>query len=821
MTTAFKEKNQTLMEEKSGTSRVASTQDGFSFREFFTQCAAQWKWFVISAVFFSCVGVYYALSREPIYSRSMEILIKNQKRGSTGSDITSAFSSMGLVASNTNVNNELISLKSPAVMFEVVKRLDLDMNYSTPGRFYQRTLYGNTLPLTVKFLDLEAQQGGSFRIKLGDGGAFTLTDFRNNDENGIVKYPGEVKGNLKDTLFNTPLGKVVVLVNPSYQPGKGKKHKPIKEIKVWRSGLQSTVEKYSARLRGGLVDKDADVLELSMKDAVAQRASDILNEVVKVNNQNWADDKNILAISTSKFISERLSIIEKELGGVDTDISEFKSKHHVPDLVEAAKLNIKQSSELSNSMLDLTNKMTMAVYLRDYVKDPENATNVIPVNTGIGSQQLESQIANYNNLLLSRNTLASNSSDRNPIVMDYDEQLAGLRTSIEAALTGQVAAFNKSLKNLEGAKGLADSNLASGPTQANSLLGMERRQAVLHALYLFLLQKREENELTQTFSADNTRIITPPTGKLMPIAPKKKMIVMIAFLLGVAIPGVALYIVEATNTKVRSRKDLETMTTPFVGEIPYVGSRNRIKAVIRKFSGARRNKSRKLETVVSAVKAGSRDILSESFRIIRGNIDFMLQKDKGCNVIMLTSFNPGSGKSFITYNLSASFALKGKRVLVIDGDLRHGSTSQFVGMPSKGISNYLTGNTDEWKNLVVPVKDHEGMFVLPIGHRPPNPSELLDNERLATLLNQAREDYDYVFIDCPPVDVVVDTQIVEKYVDRTIFIVRAGLLDRRAVAEIDELYHNGRFKQMSIVLNATDSRHSRVHTYGGYGYYGN
>ena len=187
-------------------------------------------------------------------------------------------------------------------------------------------------------------------------------------------------------------------------------------------------------------------------------------------------------------------------------------------------------------------------------------------------------------------------------------------------------------------------------------------------------------------------------------------------------------------------------------------------------------------------------------------------------MIMITSFNPGSGKSFISFNLASSFALKGKKVLVVDGDLRHGSVSQFVNMPSKGISSYLTGNTNDWKNLVVPVTSHDGMYVMPIGYRPPNPAELMDNGRLGEFITEARKDYDYIFIDCPPTDVVVDTQIVEKYVDRTIFVVRAGLLDRKAVADIDAIYRNKRFKQMCIVLNGIE-RANKSRAYGVYGYY--
>lgn len=808
------------MEQTSGASRPTEISD-FSLKEFFTQCLSRWRWFLLSIVVFCAIGYFYGKRQAPVYSRTMDILIKEDgKGGSSSADLGSAFSSLGLFSSKTNVNNELISLTSPAVMYEVVKRLDLDMNYSQPGGFYAKTLFGSSLPYTVRFLDLEEQQGGAMMMEIGDNGSLTFSKFVKNTEDGVQKIKEAVKGKVGAEV-RTPLGRVLVSANPAYVAPK-KKDGAVKKMVVSRSGMQSTVEKYSARLKGDLADKNADVIELSIKDVNTQRAVAILDAVVDVYRENWREDKNKVSIATSKFITERLAKIESQLSGVDSDISEYKSEHMVPDLEEAAKLSMKQAVEMSNSQLELTNKMTMAVYLKDYLSNPANDMKVIPVNTGIGSPQLELQISNYNNLLLSRNTLADNSSEKNPLVIDYDAQLKGLHQAIYEAVAGQVAALNTSLKNLEGAKGTAKGQLTSGPTQALHLLSLERDQKVMQSLYIYLLQKREENEISQTYNADKVRIITPPTGSLRPVSPKKGMIMMISFLLGLCIPGAALYMAEASNTKVRSRKDLEKMSTPFAGEIPYVGKRgSKIKKALASLTKNKKGGRKKLETVDMVVKEGSRDALSESIRIVRGNIDFMLHKDKTCNVIMVTSFNPGSGKSFISFNLSASFALKGKRVLVIDGDLRHGSVSQFVGMPSKGISNYLTGNTDDWKGLVKAVPGQEGMYVLPIGHRPPNPAELLDNDRLGVLLDEARKEYDYVLVDCPPVDVVVDTQIVERYVDRTIFIVRAGLLEKHAVAEIDELYHNKRFKQMSIVLNATDSRHSRSHSYGTSGYYGN
>ena len=332
----------------------------------------------------------------------------------------------------------------------------------------------------------------------------------------------------------TPLGKVTFTTNPVYTGGK--LEEPL-IMYVGRSGMQSTVENYLSKVKGDLTDKDADVIDLSIRDVSIERAVDVLNNIVAVYNEIWVNDKNQIAVATSSFIDERLKLLQSELGVVDSDISEYKSRTLVPDIQEAAKLNMKSTQDLSDKELELNNQLSMATYVRDYLQNPANRNAVIPVNTGMGSNQLEVQITTYNNILLARNNLAASSSANNPLVRDYDTQLVGMREAIDRAVNAQVVALNKNLSNLGGAKGELREQLSSAPSQAKHLLGIERQQKVKEELYLFLLQKREENELSQTFTAYNTRIITPPYGSLRPVAPKTMLIMLIAFLAGLAIPA--------------------------------------------------------------------------------------------------------------------------------------------------------------------------------------------------------------------------------------------------------------------------------------------
>lgn len=785
---------------------LAEKVEYFSLRKFLESCKTYWMWFALSLVFCLGVAMMYIYTRQPVYERSVQILIKDQDGGGGIADISSAFASMGLVSSNTSVYNELISLTSPAVMSEVVERLHLDMNYTTRKGLHPQTLYGTNLPVVVSMPDLDIQQSAGFTMLLNPDGSMTLSDFFTFTTDGKQKFDKTLKASPSTKACNSPIGKIVLEKNPFYSGGIAE---PMK-IKVSRVGQQYTIENYSRKLKGDLVDQDAEVIELSIKDVSTQRAVDILNEVIAVYNENWIEDKNKLARATSAFIDERLQVIQQELGEVDTDITDYKTKTMIPSL-EASVLQIMQEdSELSAEALKVSNQLAMASSLKQYLNDPAHKFDVIPVNVGVGSDALAKLINEYNTILFQRNNLVANSSNSNPIVKDYDIQLAGMREGIDKTLKADIGSMEAVLKNTAGAQGRNSGRIRENPSQQKYLRNVERQQTVKEALYLYLLQKREENELGQTFTAYNTRIITPPTGGIDPVSPKKRLILMVAFLLGLGVPGVILYMVQSSDTKVRGRKDLETLPLPFAGEIPRVGKKKRLKVD----TGGKKKK--KDTAPLAVVQEGKRDVVNEAFRVVRSNIDFMKGKGSETQVWMVTSFNPGSGKSFVSYNLGLSFAIKGKKVLLIDGDLRHGSTSMYVGSPSKGLSTYLRELTDDWHSLVKHSADNANLDILPAGSLPPNPAELLDNGRLPELLAEAKKQYDYIFIDCPPVNIVVDTQVIDTMIDRTLFVVRAGLLERSALDELTMFYNEKRYKHMSVILNGTDTTHSGYHVYGNY-----
>lgn len=773
----------------------------FSFRNFVKRCTRGWLWFAASVAICLLFASLYILRTRPTYTRSATVLIKESAaRRMTTSDIESVLSFSGGGTMSSKVVNEVIVFQSPALMQEVVKRLGLTTEYFSPSLFRDNCIYGVQVPVTVDFVDVPSNVSLSFNLSRTRDSLLKISEFEYALKGAKCKLQ-PMTCDYGDTL-NTAIGGIVIGRN-RYFEGEWQK-----SVIVRHYTLDAATALYCARFsaNSGDIKNHADVLTLQMNDWSVQRADDVINTLMNVYNESWVEDKNKMAVSTSDFIEDRLVALEKELGDVDDNISHFKSENLLPDLNAVSNLYLEQTRETSRRGQEINSELNMFRYIKSYLKSNPGTETLIPgisnLNGGVSSQ-----IAEYNKTLLNRNNIRTNSSYDNPLVKDLDAVLTTTRLAIETSIDNEIGALTKQLDAISDIEAANNNRIAQNPGQAKYLLTVGRQQAVKEKLYLYLLQKREENELSQAFSAYNTRLVTPPMGIATPTAPKKMRIILIALFLGLFIPLTVFYIIEVSDNKIQSRHDLKGLTLPYLGEIPFY--------VHKKSKGLRKLIRKDVEHSEIIVKPGRRNVVNEAFRVVRTNLEFMERGHK-CPVIITCSFNPGSGKTFLTMNISAALAIKKHKVLAIDGDLRRASLSEYVDLPKKGISNYLSGEENDVHTLICKVKGFDTLDLLPVGTIPPNPSELVSQPEFKQMIEQLKKEYDYILIDCPPIDIVADTQIIEECSDRTIFIVRAGVLDRKDVPNLQKAYDEKRFKNLCYVFNGVDTE---VSYYGHYGNY--
>ena len=778
--------------------------DFIRIQDLWSMFVPKWYWFAISLFITLTIAVLYLLSTPPIYTRTAAILVKDNSKSSSSTSAMNDFSDLGIFKSNTNINNELLTLKSPTLMTEVVNRLGLNETFTIRKGLKNVDLY-KVSPVTITFCD-KIEVPLSFTIKFSSKEAFAISELEISGED-----IGETLSAQMGDSIQTSAG--IMIVSPTQEFTDAFIGTSIRYV---RGSMRAAVDTYSNALVAELGNEDATIINLSINDTSIRKAEDILNTLIEVYNENWIRDKNQIAVSTSQFISDRLGVIESELGHVDENISSYKSEHLLPDVQAASSLYMAQSAENNKELSTLNNQLSTAQYIRREL-NTKQLDQTLPANSGIVSANIETQISEYNNLVLDRNRLIANSSEKNPLVKNMASSLQSMQRTIIQSVDNLIVSLNTQIRSLRRQEEATTNRLASNPNQAKYLLSVERQQKVKEELYLYLLQKREENELSQAFTAYNTRLITAPRGSMFPTAPRKMNILLVAFAVGLLVPAVGIFMKENMNTKVRGRKDLENLSIPFIGEIPqYSGTK-------KKWWEFKHRKRQDMKTIV--VNEGNRNIINEAFRVLRSNMDFMASKDNNQHVFVLTSFNPGSGKSFLAINIAISFAIKKKKILVIDGDLRHRTVSSYVDSPNKGLSDYLNNQIEDWKEIIVSYKGYTNLHILPIGTVPPNPTELLEDSKLSMLIEALRPEYDYIFIDCPPVDIVADAQIIEKWADRTIFVVRSGLLDRSMLSELENMYTGKRFKNLSMILNGTESTGGRYgyrygYHYGYASYYG-
>ena len=583
---------------------------------------ANWHWFVLSVVICAGAAFLYLKWAPKVYTRTASVLIKDDAKGGALSE-SAAFEDLGIFGTKRNVDNEVLVFKSRRLMTEVARNLHLDVSYTVKEGLRTVELYTQS-PVLLSFPDAEEAQAFSLRAKPISAEEVVLSDFVIDDES--AGEPMTVA--LNDTV-TTPVGRVVVVPSLYY----GDKYFNT-TVQVTKSPLQNVAIGFQANLQATLASKTATIINLTLQDVSIPRAEDVINTLISVYNTDAINDKNQIVMNTSNFINDRLIVIEKELGSVDSDIESYKREHQLTDISSETGMYLQTSSRNQQEGLSLENQLSLAKYIKNYLTDPGKSSELIPANTGISDVNIESQIGEYNEMLLKRDKLISNSSNKNPVVQDLNNSLIAMKQTIIRSVDNLIVGLNIKIKNVQAQEEQTNRRISAVPTQQKEILSVERRQKIKEELYLYLLNKREENELTQRMTESNARIIDPASGSNVPVAPKSMMIFLASIVLGCAIPAGVLWMLVISDTKVRSRKDVEgVLSVPFLGEIPM------------------RDKKDKNEVVVHE---NGRDSVSEAFRIVRTNMDFMRVKDKNMQVVMFTSFNPGAGKTFVSINLAMS-----------------------------------------------------------------------------------------------------------------------------------------------------------------------
>lgn len=756
---------------------------GINLVDLLAYFASKWKWFLLSVLV--CGGIaWYHYARSPlVYFRSATVIIKDpsNKTSTTGLD------RFDNIINKVNVANEILQFRSKKLMREVLQRLHADISYQLEDGLRSNELY-NQSPVLLSFPDALPEQHFAFTVTLKDKKSLVLSDFT-----GI-----DVKSDFTVEMYDTvTLSRGMrVVATPTNYYNDSWTGTPIRVAKL---PMESMVNYYKSALGIQQEEEESSILTLALKDGSAARAEDVLNTLINVYNEEAVKDKNQVAVNTADFINDRLIIIENELGGVESELETFKQRNQIVDIASSAGMYMSESQKYNTDALELETQLRLANFIKDYLTDPAKETDLIPSNTGIGDMNIESQINLYNTAKLKRDHLIDDSSVNNPVVLELNNSLRAMKQNIIRAVDNMIVSLNVQRSDAQSREMRAQNRITSIPTKERKMLSIERQQKVKEALYLFLLNKREENALSQAMADNNARVIDGAEGSNSPISPNRNRILLLGLLVGLAIPSLACLGILFLDTRVHSRKDVEgIVSVPYLGEIP---------------QDKEAGKLNEQESPFLLAKEQRDSTVSEAFRILRTNMAFMARKDLPQQVIIFTSLNEGAGKTFISKNLGMSLVLAKKKVILIDMDIRRGTLSRQFHLKKIGLTNYLADNTLLAEDII---QHQDGFDIIAAGAIAPNPAELLMDERLDKLVTELRRRYDYIVVDSVPVGIIADATISNRIADLTIFVARAGRLDRRQLPEIEQLYKENKLHNMALVLNGADL-HRR---YGYYGYYG-
>ncbi|NML63656.1 polysaccharide biosynthesis tyrosine autokinase [Hymenobacter sp. RP-2-7] len=718
---------------------------------------------------------YYAVPQYNVYST---LLLKDDKSGQELSN-ADALNDLGVAKSTKNIDNEIEVIKSKSLMTRVVKELGLVTSYYIEGKIKDKEIYGNSLPIKILPGKIDSTAAGnSFIIKLKPNNSFELTD---GGRTKIYKFGEEISKSYG--VFT-----VVPAIASSNTSTK---------IIVRFQNIKQIADYYNHALGVQPVNKNASILLLSLTDPIPAKAKDILNKLMSVYNREAVEDKNLMTDNTLKFLNERLQYLTTDLSGVEKVVEKYKSVNGLTDISAQATEYTAQASNYNTQLSGLAIQIEVLESLENYLDKSASRYSTVPSTLGITNETLVALIGKFNELQMERERMLRTTEPDNILVQNINQQLADLRVNILENLRNIKNALQITRSNLQASSGQFQSKVKRVPAMERELLEINRQKLIKQNIYSYLLQKREETALTLAATASVARVLDPAMGGDFPISPNTQTIYLMSLLLGLGMPFAGIYFASLLNNKVQTQQDVSNITSiPILGEIAHNDAKD-----------------------ILAISPGTRSPISEMFRLVRTNLNYAAI-GKEPLVTLITSSVSGEGKTFFSINLGASLVLTGKKVLLIDLDLRNPKISRELGLANGlGITNYLIDHDISIKNIIKSSEKIPDLFVISSGPIPPNPAELIMSSKFAHLIDELKASFDYILIDTSPVGQVADAFTISSLIDLTIYLVRYNYTQKGQLAILKNTFKNKTLSHPMIVLNDAKEINGSNYGYGyGYGY---
>jgi len=774
-------------------------ESAFSIRNIFTLVVLNWQWFAISMFIAICAAVIYLRYAQPTYQVSVKMLIKDENNNRrSGGQMLSNMQDLGFMTNSAGIDNEVEILQSTLLALEAVKDLKIYTEYFNKGRVVDHLMYKNQLVS----VDLDEEHLDSLK------GEFVMTLTH---KDGEYQVEGEVKNGRPGQLFNatfkalpavvsTPFGQLTFTKNPEMPIEMPedmavviKLHSP----KAWSY-------KYAGALSVEPTSKMTSIAQLTIKNENPLRAADYLLQLAEVYNRQANADKNEIAIKTEEFINGRLEKINAELGATEGELENYKKRHNLTQIRLDATQTLAQTTQYYDRLTAARTQLELLDYLREYVNNPQNDYQIIPSNVGLTDNVSASLINQYNAAVLERNRMLAASSPNAPQVVTLTATLNRLSASIKDALIQARRSAEIQRQSIQKQYDLYQSRVADTPEQERVLTEIGREQEVKSGLYLMLLQKREENSISLAATADKGKLIDEPLNSGQ-VSPKRSVIMLAALVLGFVIPLVIVYLIQLLRYKIEGHEDVARLThLPIVADVAVASESVKTAAGI-------------------VVHENKNNQIDEIFRSMRTNIQFMMKESQ--KVILFTSSTSGEGKTFNAANLAVSFALLGKKVILLGLDIRKPALGRLFEVTdrSTGITSLLVKDQITMQDLEAQIKPsgvNKNLDLLLAGPTPPNPTELLARESLGEIMSLLREKYDYIILDTAPVGLVTDTLQIGRYADVSVFVCRADYTPKSSFGLVNSLAMDEKMPNMCVVLNGVDMSKKKYGYYYGYGKYG-